>query len=256
MAKSWMSLCWLCIALFVASPLFGSGPYTVGSANTVTADPLVPHPNTTPCVVQLFSNAAFYNFNIENFTYAPPANCPGPWAKVVLSADINVTPGIQYDRTAKFWLGPYNIFFGTTAEPGQSNGPSWHIESDLTESSAIFATAQTGVADIGNTLCCGLTSTIYASAQLEFYPLAAGQNAPKVADAVLPLSGGPSGGTVTLNTSTDTLAGTFTFPTNVVKAYLDIYSQSQSGDEFWYTCVPSDVAKRVVQLRQYWIPRD
>ena len=242
MAKSWMTLCWLCIALFVASPLFGSGPYTVGSANTVTADPLVPHPNTTPCVVQLFSNAAFYNFNIENFTYAPPANCPGPWAKVVLSADINVTPGIQYDRTAKFWLGPYNIFFGTTAEPGQSNGPSWHIESDLTESSAIFATAQTGVADIGNTLCCGLTSTIYASAQLEFYPLAAGQNAPQVADAVLPLSGGPSGGTVTLNTSTDTLAGTFTFPTNVVKAYLDIYSQSQSGDEFWYTCVPSDVA--------------
>ena len=129
----------------------------------MTADPNVIRPTTTPCVVQLFSGAQFYDFNVENFTYAPPSACPGPWAKVVLEADISLNAGIQYDRTANFWLGPVNIYFGTTAEPSNI-GPSWHIENDLTDYSSIFYAAQTGQADIGNTLCCGLTSTIYASA--------------------------------------------------------------------------------------------
>jgi len=219
-----------------------SGPYVIGSSNTVTADPLVTRPSTTPCVVQLFSGASFYDFNVENFTYTPPSACPGPWAKVVLESDINLNAGIQYDRTANFWLGPVNIYFGTTAEPSPNEGPSWHIESDLTDYSSIFYTAQTGQADIGNTLCCGLTSTIYASATLEFYPVAAGQTAPVSANVVLPLSAGPSGGTVTLGSGTSTLSGTFTMPTNVQQAYLDVYAQSQNADEFWYTCVPNDVS--------------
>ena len=220
---------------------FASGPYQVGSANTVTADPLVTRPATTPCVVQLFSNAQFFDFNNEDFSYAPPTDCPGPWAKVVLETDISVQAGIQFDRTANYWLGPYNIYFGTTAEPS-AIGPDWHVERDLTDYSSIFTTAQSGVASIGNTLCCGLTSIIFASADIEFYPLPKSQSAPVTANVVLPLSAGSTGGTVTLNTSTDALAGTFTMPTNITAAYLDIWSQGQSGDEFWYTCVPSDVA--------------
>jgi hypothetical protein len=222
-----------------------SGPYVIGSANTVTADPNVTRPSTKPCVVQLFSGAAFYEFNVENFTYTPPADCPGPWAKVVLEADINLNPGIQYDRTANFWLGPVNIYFGTTAEPSPNEGPSWHIENDLTEYSSIFYTAQSGQANIGNTLCCGLTSTIYASASLKFYPVPAGQSAPVSANVVLPLSAGPSGGTVGLGSTSSTLSGTFSFPSNVESAYLDVYAQSQSADEFWYTCVPNDVSSEL-----------
>jgi Peptide N-acetyl-beta-D-glucosaminyl asparaginase amidase A len=241
-APKFCKLVFLFLFLAVLVPFtFASGPYQVGSANTVTADPLVTRPSTTPCVVQLFSNAQFYDFNNEDYTYTPPAACPGPWAKVVLESDISVQAGIQYDRTANYWLGPYNIYFGTTAEPS-AIGPSWHVEQDLTDYSSIFTTAQSGVASIGNTLCCGLTSIIFASADIEFYPLAANRPAPTTATAVFPLSAGPSGGTVTLNTSTDTLAGTFTLPTNVSAAYLDVWSQGQSGDEFWYTCVPSDVA--------------
>ncbi|MFZ0535797.1 MAG: peptide-N4-asparagine amidase [Candidatus Sulfotelmatobacter sp.] len=234
----------LLIAIFVPFAS-ASGPYVIGSANTVSADPTVPRPSTTPCVVQLFSGASFYDFNVENFTYTPPADCPGPWAKVVLESDINLNAGIQYDRTANFWLGPVNIYFGTTAEPSPNEGPSWHIENDLTDYSSIFYTAQTGQANIGNTLCCGLTSTIYASASLEFYPIPKGQTAPVSASVVLPLSAGPSGGTVGLGTTSSTLSGTFTMPTNVLTAYLDVYAQSQSGDEFWYTCVPNDVASEL-----------
>jgi len=235
----------LLVAAVLIPVAFASGPYVIGSGNTVTADPNVTRPSTTPCVVQLFSGAQFFDFNVENFNYAPPANCPGPWAKVVLEADINLNAGIQFDRTANFWLGPVNIYFGTTAEPSPNLGPSWHIENDLTEYSSIFYAAQSGQANIGNTLCCGLTSTIFASASLEFYPLASGQTAPAAADVVLPLSAGSSGGTVGLGSSSSTLAGTFTMPTNIQSAYLDVYAQSQSGDEFWYTCVPSDVASEL-----------
>ncbi len=238
------SLPFLLVAALLVPSAFASGPYVIGSANTVSADPNVTVPTTTPCIVQLFSDAAFFDFNVENFTYTPPSACPGPWAKVVLVANINLNAGIQYDRTANFWLGPVNIYFGTTAEPSNI-GPSWQIENDLTDYSSIFYTAQSGQADIGNTLCCGLTSTIYASASLYFYPLAAGQTAPVTANQVFALSAGPSGGTVGLGSSTSTLSGTFTMPTNVKTAYLDVYAQSQSSDEFWYTCVPNDVSSEL-----------
>ena len=231
----------LILAAFVPAA-FADGPYTVGSSNTVTADFPVTRPSTTPCIVTLLDNASFYDFNNATFTYTPPADCPGPWAAVVFTADISLNAGIQYDRTANIWLGPTAIYFGTTAEPSPDLGPSWHVESDVTDLSPVFMTSQAGTAVIGNTLCCGLSSTIYASSTLEFYPLAPGQTAPVTPNQVYSLSAGSTGGTVALNTTTDQLSGTFTFPTNVTNAYLDVYSQSQSGDEFWYTCVPSDVA--------------
>jgi peptide N-acetyl-beta-D-glucosaminyl asparaginase amidase A len=240
------SLLPLLLVAVLASLASASGPYAIGSGNTVTADPNVTRPSTTPCVVQLFSGAQFFDFNVENFSFAPPADCPGPWAKVVLEADINLNAGIQFDRTANFWLGPVNIYFGTTAEPSPNLGPSWHIENDLTDYSSIFLTAQTGQADIGNIIGTdGLTSTIFASASLQFYPLAKEERPPVTADQVLALSAGPSGGTVGLNSTSSTLAGTFTFPLNVQTAYLDVYAQSQSNDEFWYTCVPNDVASEL-----------
>src|SRR5216684_6279229 len=62
---------------------------------------------------------------------------------------------------------------------------------------------------------------------------------------LLPLSGGPTGGSVDLGTTADKLARTFTLPTNVERAYLDVIAQSQANDEFWYTCVPDDLTSEV-----------
>ncbi len=240
------TLCGLVLFLLVVTgvPLaFASGPYVIGSANTVTADPTVPRPNTKPCVVTLFSDYTFdNNYNLNPFSYTPPEDCPGPWAKVVLEVDISVTAGNQFDRTANIWLGGTNIFFGTTAEPGATLSPSWHVESDLTDYSPLFTIAQSGSVYLGNTVNSTYTSIQTASATLEFYPLAYHQTAPLTASVVLPLSAGPTGGTVALDTTSSTLAATFTLPTNIENAYLDVYSQSQIDDEFWYTCVPSDLA--------------
>jgi hypothetical protein len=208
----------------------------------VTADPPVPRPKTAPCNVQLFEGVAFQDFNPYNFTYSPPGTCPGPWAKVVFEADISVTEGVQFDRTANFWIGGAAIYFGTTAEPSSTLGPAWHVESDLTDYSALFMTTQAGQADIGNLVNSQYTGIIYASATLQFYPLATNQQPPVTADQVLPLSASSEGGTVTLNSGTDQLSATFNLPRNTEQLYLDVYAQSQSNDEFWYTCVPNDVS--------------
>ena len=213
----------------------------VGSANTVTADPPLARPNTQPCTVQLFTNVEFANFSPKTFQYTPPADCPGPWAKIVFQADYNVTAGRQFDRTANVWIGGTNVYFGTTAEPSRTVARSWHVESDLTDYSALFTVSQPGEADLGNIVNGTFNGVLFGSASLQFYPLAQHQEAPRSADVVLPMSAGPNGGSVFLFSPSDQNKQTFALPTNIERAYLDIIAQSQIGDEFWYTCVPNDV---------------
>ncbi len=222
------------VLLLLAAPVTAQ---TVGSSNTATADPPVARPATTPCAVQLFSNQAFADFSPKPFAYAPA--CPGPWAKVVLEADFSVTAGRQFDRTAQIALGHVNIYYGTTAEPSRTVAPSWHVERDLTDYSPLFRSAQTGETNLGNLVNGTYTGIITGSARVLFYPASAAAPAPRTADAVLPLSTAP-GGAALLATTSSVLAPTFSLPANVEGAYLDVIAQSQSGDEFWYTCVPDD----------------
>jgi hypothetical protein len=214
---------------------------TLGSPNTVTADPPVPRPPTTPCTVVLFSNQQFADFNPKTFAYTPPAACPGPWAKVVLEADFSVTAGRQFDRTAQIAIGHVNVYYGTTAEPSSTVSPSWHVERDLTDYSPLFAVAQSGDVNIGNLVNSTYTGIITGSAAVQLYPAADNAPAPRTADVVLPLSDAP-GGAVILDTTSSILAPTLSLPTNIEGAVLDVITQSQSNDEFWYTCVPDDVA--------------
>lgn len=221
----------------------------IGSSNPVTAEPWVPRPSTTPCVVPLLTEQEFADYTPKPITYAPPAGCPGPWAKVVFTADFTVTAGRQYDRTASFYLGHANIYYGTTAEPRHALSPSWHVERDVTDLSAIFETAQSGQADLGNFVGVynGVTydGIIYANAALEFYPASATNPPAHVPDIVVPVegSGGDAG---TLNTGADQITQALDLPKNVEKVYLDVIAQSQSGDEFWYLCVPDNDANNLI----------
>jgi hypothetical protein len=217
---------------------------TVGSSNPATADPSVPRPATTPCAVQLYSNVTFADFSPKPYTYTPPAACPGPWAKVVLEADFSVTAGRQFDRTAQIALAHTNIYYGTTAEPSSTVSPSWHVERDLTDYSALFRAAQTGEVNLGNLVDSTYTGIITGSARVLLYPTGAHAAAPRVPDAVLSLSTDPGGASL-LATKASVLAPTLTLPTNIEGAYLDVVAQSQSNDEFWYTCVPDDVASEL-----------
>ena len=217
----------------------------IGSGNTATADPPVTRPDTTPCVVTLFNNFAFADFSPKPFSFTPPAACPGPWAKVVLNADFSIQAGRQFDRTAEIWIGGVNVYFGTTSEPSGNQARSWHIERDLTDYSSLLTAAQNGRVDLGNLVNSTFTSTLFGTAILQFYPLAQHQQAARTADLVLPLASDPTGGTAFLATTTASLSKTFTLPRNVEDAFLDVVAQSQAGDEFWYTCVPNDVANEL-----------
>jgi len=221
-------------------------PLTIGSANTATADPAVPHPRTTPCRVPLFTDLQFADFSPKLFAYAPPAACPGPWQKVVLEADYSVEAGRQFDRTATLWIGGVNVYFGTTAEPSRTVARAWHIERDLTEYSQLLQMPSQGRAELGNLVNGTFTSSLWGTAQIAFYPRRskdADEGTAAIADLVLPLSASATGGTVALFDPSAELSGTLQLPRNVERAYLDVILQHQgANDEFWYACVPTNLA--------------
>ncbi|CAF1332710.1 unnamed protein product, partial [Didymodactylos carnosus] len=169
-----------------------------------------------PCIVTLFDEYKFDDFNLRSFNYSPI--CAGPWSKVVFEGNFNVTQGIQFDRTVTIALGRVNIYFGTTKEP-----------------------SPTSEIDLGNLVNSEFTGIIYGTGFLYFYPLKSGKQEPNVADRIYPL-GNEAGGTVLLFNSTDQLTVAFNLPSNIERVYLDVFAQSQSSDEFWYTCVPSELS--------------
>lgn len=226
----------------LSSPALAQGSYslappTVGSGSVADADPPVIRPMTTPCKVQLFTNLES-STSTQDFSYSPPKDCPGPWAKVVFVGDFGVTGTNQFDRTAEIQLGDVMIYYGTTQEPSPTAQPTWHVESDLTDYTALFKKDQPGTFELGNYIegpyCCYQ----YASAYLEFYPANFANPAPLTANQVLPLP--ESAGSQILNTGADTISQTFDLPENVTSAYLDVYTQGQSNDEFWWSCIPNN----------------
>jgi hypothetical protein len=216
----------------------------VGSPNEATADPLVPRPAEAPCTDMLFANASFAAYAPLTFSYAPPANCPGPFEKIVFNGNFSVSAGIQFDRTASIEVGNVPIYFGTTAEPDPSLSPSWHVERDVTDDAALFAKPQSVEADIFNIVNSTYTGIITGTAFLQFYPASHRDHVADTPDLVLPFPG-VAGGPQHLNTGTDTLSATYRLPANVDRAYMDVYAQSQQTDEQYFLCAPNDVASEL-----------
>ena len=215
---------------------------TVGSALEAIADPPVTRPNTRHCEVTLLTDQAFDDFNNKNFNFTPPAGCKGPWAKVIFTADFSIQPGVQFDRTGQVFFGGVNIYFGTTAEPLQTQTDTWHVERDLTDYSSLFKTAQTGFASLGNIVGAdGLNSIIFGTFKLEFYEANFFNPAPRAADEVLPVQQGGNSSFQITSSNTEVVQS-FTLPKNTEAAYLDVVAQSQSQEEQWFFCVPSDIA--------------
>ncbi|HXS73460.1 MAG TPA: peptide-N4-asparagine amidase [Rhodanobacteraceae bacterium] len=243
---------WLLAASFplaavaaIPPPIIGP-TVNIGEQGVASAEPLVPVPPVTPCVVQLFTadspTGTFDDYSAHGFTYTPPAGCTGPWNKVVFKADYNVTAGRQFDRTASVWIGGVNIYFGTTQEPRSTVSPSWHVERDVTDLSNALTSAQPGNAVLYNIFNDTYNGSITGSAELDFYPATPDYPAAAVPDQVLSLSSDPAGNTFSINTDGAPFSRTFTLPANIERAYLDVIAEAQSGDEFWYTCGPDSIS--------------
>jgi Peptide N-acetyl-beta-D-glucosaminyl asparaginase amidase A len=213
----------------------------VGSSNTVTADMPVSRPDTTPCTVTLFYHYTFKNFSNRTFPFNPPSACPGPWAKVVFNFDLRVTKGVQYDRTGILWVDGAVIYFGSTAEPSSTLAPHWHVERDVTELSALFQQHSVGQVELWNCYCPPTYDGYQVGkATLQFYPADKKFPAPAVPDEVIGLPYSPPLGSVaTMPQGPMQFSGTL--PTNITRAYLDLYLESQNKEEQWFMCVPDSV---------------
>jgi hypothetical protein len=227
----------------------------IGTQFEVTADPVIPRPHEQPCVVPLFSSFtfAFFSDTTQTFPFTPPTTCSGPWKKVVLNVDYSENGGAQFDRTATIFFGNTNVYFGTTPEPLAVLTNTWHVERDLTDYSSLLAMPQTGTIVLANcTTDCPppfntLNGVFTVNASLEFYPADPSDHDRRgIPDMVLPLtqSNGSGGFNLPafLDLPTDQFSTTFTLPTNIERAYLDVVSQSQSTDEQWYGCFPNDLS--------------
>ncbi|MCL2788220.1 MAG: Ig-like domain repeat protein [Micrococcales bacterium] len=247
----------------------------VGSQDPVTAEPLPDRPSTTPCEVTLFNDMKFVAFDgapPQDFDYAgPPAACPGPWAKVVMVNEVWTDPEAGlYDKTVRVFLGGVTLFYGTTQGPGRyeqnfpqhpeywnngAGGPGFVArnfeEIDVTEYSPLFMTAQPGVAHYDNDAFSSgqylaaypmpstvMQAALHGTSKLLFYPLAAGQAAPVVADKVMSLEPNTREGYV-IWSNTQSLSYTFnapgaqTLPRNLERLYLDFHREGQRSDEFY-----------------------
>jgi hypothetical protein len=230
------------MGMAAAVPCQGQTNGQVGTSLEATADPAIARPHTKSCTVTLLTDEAFDDFNNKNFTFTPPANCPGPWAKVILTGDFSIQPGVQYDRTGQLFFGGVNIYFGTTAEPLQTVTDTWHVERDLTDYSSLFTGPQTGYAILGNIVGAdGLTSVIFGTFQLEFYQSNFLNPAPVTADQVLPVQNAGNS-SFTIDSTTTQVTQDFTLPQNTEKLYLDVVAQSQNAEEQWFFCVPNSIA--------------
>lgn len=229
-------------ASFAQAP--GAVP-AAGDRGVAIADAAVPRPAGTSCVVSLYADVAFDAHGDPTsraaaphpWRYAPPAQCPGPWAKVVLEADFSVNAGRQYDRTASLWLQGVNLYFGSTQEPGAKVAPRWHVERDLSDYASLFRRAGEGQTVLNNWVDAKYTGVIRGSARLLFYPAAAGDAATPPADLVVGLVGDRDGHPVEVQDEQATLARTITLPRNAERVVLDLIAQSQAVDEQWFMCI-------------------
>src|SRR5258708_30390629 len=97
---------------------------------------------------------------------APPAVSQTLFARVLYSspADGNVIPTAFVEGVL------VTLFSGPPPDPRHNLAPSWHVERDVTDYSALFHTAQSGDVVLGNLVNSTFTGVISGSAALEFYP--------------------------------------------------------------------------------------
>lgn len=224
----------------------------IGDRGVAIADAGVPRPDGQPCVAELYGDTAFddhgddatsHAAKAREWAYTPPAQCAGPWSKVVLEADFSVTAGRQYDRTVSLWLKGVNVLFGTTQEPSAKVSPRWHVERDVTDYASVFQDAGRGQTVLNNWVDATYTGVIHGSARLLFYPATAARKAVPPADLAIGLVGDDDGHPVDLHHGDETLSRTVTLPRNVERLALDLIAQSQAVDEQWYTCIDDAAAE-------------
>ena len=220
----------------IGAPAAGqTAPRPIGNAVVELSPPLA-RPSDPSCTVTLFDRREFQGDEPLPLAYRPPADCPGPWRKVVLEADFDVTTGTQFDRSADLTLGGATLFLGTTMEPGDTYAPHWQVARDVTDYAALLRTPTDGRATLVNYLDKDHDAHVHWGARLVFY---AGE-APAPDVVVLPVTAGLA----RLDPQKPLVSRTIRFPRNLTSLAIDLFAIGQEREEFWYDCAPGNLAQR------------
>lgn len=230
-------LCAAAAAVLPAAALAGGFP----AYQPVTLQPPVSRPAGQHCTVVLLKSRRFENGGAPRFaSYAPPAACPGPWSKVVLTWRTRIS-GRQYDRTGALWIGRRELYRFTTAEPTR-HGIDYTIEKDVTEYAPVLRAPAPVVVELANYTNAKYDGVYVVDASLTFYR----GKAPAQADAILPLQNDLDAQPwFSLEKPTQLASTTYAnLPRNIEHARLELYSTSHGCDEFWYTNQPDGYAAK------------
>jgi hypothetical protein len=211
----------------------------------VTLQPAVSRPAAPHCTVMLLKGRRFENGGAPRFaSYAPPAACPGPWSKIVLTWRTRIS-GRQYDRTGALWIGRRELYHFTTAEPTK-HGIDYTVEKDVTEYAPVLRSPAPAVVELANYTNAKYDGVYVVDASLTFYKATEASPAAPQADAILPVENDLDAQPwFSLEKPEQQASTTFSqLPRNIEHARLEVYSSSHGCDEFWYTNQPDGYAGR------------
>lgn len=206
-----------------------------------TGERLLGTPTTQPCVQTIVKDYPFKNTAYgpdKNFhgRYRPPADCPGPWSRVVATISVHVT-GVQFDRVGDLRLGDVDVWAYSTSEPrGDGAGVvTWTMSKDITDYTDLLLQRQRLSFEIGNVITGPYNGVYYGTLKLTFYPTDDANRVPKtVPDRVLPVIREAD-----ISSDTPTASGTVTVPDDATTLTADLLVQGHGGcDEFWWADAP------------------
>ncbi|MDP3858582.1 MAG: peptide-N4-asparagine amidase [Stagnimonas sp.] len=228
----------------------------------LTAEPPLRVPDTARCD-ELVLDSRFDGFYVPNpdpvenpdnrggvrYGQHKAGACPGPWAKVVLRADVSAREGINYDRIFEIYLGNAPLLSSSTSEPvGDSTNVHWQVEADVSDFADWLQRDQTVTGILNNAHWDGYFGIYYVQLTLSFYAADADHPAIDAPDYIgvlypkdangLPTNHGASGyGSFDANSADKFVAFSLDdLPRNLVSLYADLRAQGHgANEEFWHS---------------------
>ena len=224
----------LLFATTAATPAFAANPrppaeFGADWDDPRTAEPKLVRPDIRHCTVEIVRHG-FADFEPYRQTFTPPADCPGPWHRVVLDMEGSVK-GRQYDRMGQISLGGVTLLRTSTPEPSR-DGIRWQVEKDVSAYAPLFTSVQPVVMELGNLVNETYTGVFDIRATLTFYPADATHAPAAAADRIVALDDAHRAGA--------DLVGGFTLPADASRLVAEVYANGSGGgcEEFWYLSVP------------------
>ena len=205
----------------------------------------IPVPATHSCTVTVMTHDFANSYGAPyNGSYTPPADCPGPWSKVVLTLTSTVG-GVQFDRDVYVAVGHAVLLDGTTSEPccTGSNSTTWTVQRDVTDVSPVLLTTQPVQVELDNVINASDTGVYHTVVRLTFYATNATHPAPTSPSEIIPLSSSsPGGPMLTITRDGQQVGSAETFPHDMTRLTAEVFADAHGPcEEFWWAD-PGDCA--------------